>query len=102
MHDISDISSSTVKFPGLLGDRKSGTPTSMTTGGKQDHAIVAQTLEEIIAPGLSAEVGIGRLIVFFLSSFFFFLNCFFFLLGMSAVCAVPLMRAMPNYGHKRI
>lgn len=45
-----------VKLPGSLGMRKSGTPNPMTAAGKQEHAIVAQTIEEIIGPRLTAEV----------------------------------------------
>ncbi|XP_070190368.1 uncharacterized protein [Littorina saxatilis] len=46
---------STVKLPGSMGMRKSGTPNPMTGAGKQEHAIVAQTIEEIIGPRLTGE-----------------------------------------------
>ena len=45
-----------VKLPGSLGIRKAGTPNPMTAAGKQEHAIVAQTIEEIIGPRLTGEV----------------------------------------------
>lgn len=40
------------------GHRKSGTPNPMTAAGKQEHALVAQTIEEMITPRLMAEVGV--------------------------------------------
>ncbi|XP_076466964.1 uncharacterized protein LOC143298129 [Babylonia areolata] len=46
---------SLVKMPGSLGMRKSGTPNPMTAAGKQEHAIVAQTIEDIIGPRLTGE-----------------------------------------------
>lgn len=44
-----------VKLPGQMGMRKSSTPNPMTAGGKQEHAIVAQTIEDIIGPRLTGE-----------------------------------------------
>jgi hypothetical protein len=40
-----------------MGMRKSGTPNPMTAQSKLEHAIVAQTLEEVIGPRLTTEVG---------------------------------------------
>jgi hypothetical protein len=36
--------------------RKTGTPNPMTAAGKVEHALVAQTIEEIMAPRLTGEV----------------------------------------------
>ncbi|KAK3577475.1 hypothetical protein CHS0354_032326 [Potamilus streckersoni] len=37
------------------GHRKAGTPNPMTTAGKMEHALVCQTIEEIIGPRLTSE-----------------------------------------------
>ena len=49
------VASSNVK---LGGHRKGGTPNPMTAAGKVEHALVAQTIEEMIGPRLTAEVSI--------------------------------------------
>ena len=36
--------------------RKAGTPNPMTGAGKVEHSLVAQTIEEMIGPRLTAEV----------------------------------------------
>lgn len=38
------------------GHRKTGTPNPMTAAGKVEHALVAQTIEEMVTPRLMAEV----------------------------------------------
>ncbi|XP_067674368.1 uncharacterized protein [Haliotis asinina] len=50
-----NVSPSTAKMGGGLGQRKGGTPNPMTSAGKQEHSMVCQTLEEIIGPRLTAE-----------------------------------------------
>lgn len=39
--------------------RKAGTPNPLTAAGKLEHALVAQTIEEIMAPRLTGEVTDG-------------------------------------------
>lgn len=38
--------------------RKAGTPNPMTGAGKVEHSLVAQTIEEMIGPRLTAEVSV--------------------------------------------
>ena len=38
------------------GHRKAGTPNPMTAASKVEHSLVAQTVEEMIGPRLTAEV----------------------------------------------
>ncbi|XP_025098007.1 LOW QUALITY PROTEIN: dynein gamma chain, flagellar outer arm-like [Pomacea canaliculata] len=52
------------KQPGQMNMRKGGTPNPMTAAGKLEHAIVFQTIEEMISPRLSGEdLSIFRTIV---------------------------------------
>lgn len=48
------------KQPGQMNMRKGGTPNPMTAAGKLEHAIVFQTIEEMISPRLSGEVSEGQ------------------------------------------
>lgn len=57
------------------GMRKSGTPNPMTAAGKQEHAIVAQTIEDIIGPRLTAEVCIKSYFLSCSCNIFFRLLC---------------------------
>ena len=53
------VASSNVKLG--TGHRKAGTPNPMTAAGKVEHSLVCQTIEEMIGPRLTAEVGNYRI-----------------------------------------
>jgi len=50
------VTQGNMKIGATAGHRKTGTPNPMTAAGKMEHALVAQTIEEMIAPRLEAEV----------------------------------------------
>jgi hypothetical protein len=41
---------------GIGGNRKSGTPNPLTVAGKLEHALVAQTIKEIVGPRFTDQV----------------------------------------------
>lgn len=58
---------SSIKMGGTTltaGTRKMGTPNPMTLAAKMEHALVCQTIKEVICPRMTEEVGVTKKILF--------------------------------------